>query len=588
MACPTNTEQVNAMIERYLPILSWIKSYNKHWLKNDLVAGMTLGVMLVPQGMAYAMIVGLPPIHGLYAALVPQLVYALTGTSRQLAVGPVAMDSLLVATGVGALGLIGPQDHIAAVLLLTLMVGLLQLLLGFFKMGFFANFLSRPVIAGFSTAAAILIGLGQLHHILGIDGVSSAKIHEQLAHLAANLGRVHPLTLGIGALALGLMYLLGKWTKRLPVHLIAVFLGILAVTFFGLEDLGVKIVGEVPQGLPGFSPPPLSWDRMGQLLPIAITVALFGFMESVSIAKALEEKNMEDFLDPDQELRALGLSNLLGSLFLSFSVSGSFSRTAVNASAGARTGMSLVFSALLIGAVLLFFTPLFHNLPTLVLGAIILLAVSGLVDFGYPKKLWAFGKGEFALWAATFLLTLFIGLIEGILLGVLLSLALLVSRTSKPHMPVLGRIRGTNYFKNVDRFLEDVELQPDKHILRFDSQLYFGNRDYFKRRLQEQLRQKGPQLRYVILNAEPISYMDSSAVAMLEQLILELRERDIQFMIAAAVGPTRDILKSSGIVALLGEENFFVQTIDAVEYADKHQERSSIQRKVSSQTKTKS
>ena len=568
--------------------MSWIGSYNKKWLQSDLVAGLTLGVMLVPQGMAYAMIVGLPPIHGLYAALVPQFIYALTGTSRQLAVGPVAMDSLLVATGVGALGLLGPEDYIQAVLLLTLLVGAIQLLLGFLKMGFFVNFLSKPVIAGFSCAAAILIGLGQLHHLLGIDGVSASKIHEQLGHLAGNLDRVHPLTLGIGILALALMFLLGRWDKKLPVPLIAVLLGILAVTVFGLQDQGVRVLGEIPRGLPAFSPPTMAWERLGELLPIAITVALFGFMESVSIAKTLEERQPEHSLDADQELRALGLSNLLGSFFLSFSVSGSFSRTAVNASAGARTGVSLVFSALLIGAVLLFFTPLFHNLPTLVLGAIILLAVLGLIDFGYPKRLWAFGKGEFALWAATFLLTLFVGLIEGILLGVLLSLVLLVYRTSKPHMPVLGRIRGTDYFKNVDRFMEDVEVQPDKHILRFDSQLYFGNRDYFKKQLYGQLLKKGPGLKYVILNAEPISYMDSSAVSMLEQIILELRQREIQFMIAAAIGPTRDILHSSGIVALLGEENLFVQTIDAVEYADKHQERSSIQRKVSSQAKTKS
>src|SRR5690606_10001351 len=307
-------------------------------------------------------------------------------------------------------------------------------------------------IAGFSSAAALLIGLGQLHHLLGIEGESSNKVHELLGHLLGNLDQIHPLTLGIGVLALVMMILLGKWEKRLPIPLIAVFLGILAVSLFGLQEQGVRIVGRIPGGLPAFSPPTLGWDRIAELLPIAITVALFGFMESVSIAKNLEEKGPEPPLDADQELRALGLSNVLGSLFLSFSVSGSFSRTAVNAGAGAKTTMSLVFSALLIGAVLLFFTPLFHNLPTLILGAIILMAVLGLIDFRYPRKLWAFGKGEFTLWAATFFLTLFVGLIEGILLGVLLSLALLVSRSSKPHMPVLGRIRGTDYFKNVDRF----------------------------------------------------------------------------------------------------------------------------------------
>lgn len=576
------------MIKRYLPFLSWIGSYDRKWLQGDLTAGITLGVMLVPQGMAYAMIVGMPPIYGLYAALVPQLVYALLGTSRQLAVGPVAMDSLLVATGVGALGLVDPADHIQAVLLLTLLIGGIQLLLGLLRMGFFVNFLSKPVIGGFSSAAALLIALGQLHHILGTDSVTAGRLHLLLGNIFEGLQQLHPLSLGIGIGALVLMVLLGRIKKGLPIPLIMVVLGILAVSFFGLEAKGVHIVGHVPQGLPQFGLPLMDWDSLGQLLPIALTVALFGFMESVSIAKTLEERHPEYELDADQELRALGLSNILGSLFQSFAVSGSFSRSAVNDRVGAKTGLSLIISALIIGAVLLFFTPLFRQLPTLVLGAIIILAVVPLMDFKYPKRLWAFGKDEFSLWATTFLSTLFIGLMEGILLGVLLSLALLVYRTSKPHMPVLGRIRGTNYFKNVDRFAEDVEVDADILILRFDSQLYFGNKDYFKKRLYQQIEKKGPALKYVILNAEPISYIDSSAVTMLERMIRELEQRDIQFLVAAAIGPTRDLLYSSGTVALLGEENFFVQTMDAVDFAQQHKERSSIQRKVSSQAKTKS
>lgn len=576
------------MIERYFPFLSWMGSYERKWFRNDLLSGMTLGVMLVPQGMAYAMIAGMPPIHGLYAALVPQLVYALLGTSRQLAVGPVALDSLLVASGVGALGLLDQGDYVLAVLLLTLLIGSIQLLLGIIKMGFFVNFLSKPVIGGFGFAAALLIGLGQLHHILGVDSVQADRLHILLGNILGSLGDLNPLVLGISIAALALMVLLGRFRKKLPIPLIMVVLGIGAVALFGLESKGIRIVGEVPRGLPNFKIPSMDWDRIAQLLPIAITVALFGFMESVSIAKTVEERHPGQELDADQELRALGMANILGSFFQSFSVSGSFSRTAVNDRAGAKTGMSLIVSALFIAAVLLFLTPLFHRLPTLVLGAIILVAVFGLMDLKYPKQLWAYQKDEFLLWAATFLLTLFVGLMEGILLGVLLSLTLLVYRSSRPHMPVLGKIRGTPYFKNVDRFAEDVEVEEDKLILRFDSQLYFGNRDYFKKRLYQQVAKKGPALKYVILNAEPISYMDSSAISMLEHTILDLGNRGIQFMIAAAIGPTRDTLQSSGIVSLLGAENFFVQTIDAVEFAEQRLERSSIQRKVSSQAKTKS
>lgn len=262
--------------------------------------------------------------------------------------------------------------------------------------------------------------------------------------------------------------------------MLIVVLGILAVVIFNLETKGIYIVGDIPKGLPDFQPPQFQWDKIGQLMPIAITVALYGFMESVSIAKTVEEKHPEYELDADQELRALGLSNILGSFFQSFSVSGSFSRTAVNDQAGAKTGMSLIFSTLIIAGVLLFLTPLFYKLPTVVLGAIIIVSVVGLIDIRYPSVLWKNRKDEFFLLTATFLMTLFIGLMEGILLGVLLSLMLLVYRISKPHMAVLGKVRGTHYYKNIDRFSEDVEVDADKLVIRFDAQLYFGNKDYFK------------------------------------------------------------------------------------------------------------
>ncbi len=576
------------MIKRFFPFLAWMATYNKVLLRGDLTAGITVGIMLVPQGMAYAMIAGLPPIYGLYAALAPQLVYALMGTSRQLAVGPVAMDSLLVATGVGALRLLNEEDYVAAVLFLTLLIGGLQLLMGFFRMGFFVNFLSKPVISGFTSAAAILISLGQLNHILGTNFVQTSRVHELIPNIIGSLGYIHWLTFGLGVGSIALIFLLNKVNKKLPVPLLMVVLGILAVVIFGLETKGIHIVGDIPKGLPGFQAPEFQWDKMGQLMPIAITVALFGFMESVSIAKTVEEKHPEYELDPDQELRALGLSNVLGSFFQSFSVSGSFSRTAVNDQAGAKTGMSLIFSTLIIAGVLLFLTPLFYNLPAVILGAIIIVSVVGLIDIQYPLALWKNRKDEFLLLAATFLMTLFIGLMEGILFGVLLSLMLLVYRISKPHMAVLGRIKGTNYFKNIDRFSGDVEVDADKLVIRFDAQLYFGNKDYFKKQLYRQMAKKGPVLKYVILNAEPINYIDSSASAMLERIILDFRQRGIQFLIAAAIGPTRDILYSSGIVDILGEENLFVQTFDAVDSCSEKKERSVMQKKITLQSKTKS
>nr|WP_299382616.1 solute carrier family 26 protein [Allomuricauda sp.] len=573
------------MLARYFPIFSWLKEYDRASLLSDLSAGLSLGIMLVPQGMAYAMIAGLPPIYGLYAALVPQVVYAITGTSRQLAVGPVAMDSLLVAAGVGALQLVSLKSYIAAVIFLTLIVGCLQLLLGIFRAGFFVNFLSKPVISGFTSAAAILIGLGQLKHILGTEFSQSSKIHELLTSIFASWGQSNTYALLVGLTAIVVILVLGKLSKRIPVALLIVVLGILVVFFFGLEDHGISLVGQIPEGLPQFALPNVQIVELGQLLPIAITVALYGYMEAIAIAKTVEEKHTDYELDANQELRALGLSNILGSFFQSFPVSGSFSRTAVNEQAGAKTGMALIFSALFIAAILLFLTPLFYNLPTAVLGAIIIVSVFGLVDVKYPLKLWRNRKDEFFLLLVTFVMTLFIGLIEGILLGVLLSLFLLVYRTSHPHVAILGQIKGTEYFKNISRFSEEVQVDEDKLIIRFDAQLYFGNKDYFKKELYKQIKKKGERLKFVILNAEAINYVDSSGAAMLERIVKDLKSKGVQFFIAGAIGPTRDIFNKSGILEVVGKSNMFVRTIEAVEYCSSQKQRTKIQEKISLQSK---
>ncbi|MGW9684900.1 SulP family inorganic anion transporter [Flagellimonas sp. 2504JD1-5] len=575
------------MLKKLFPILSWIKEYDRQYLFSDLTAGVTLGIMLVPQGMAYAMIAGMPPIYGLYAALVPQLIYALTGTSRQLGVGPVAMDSLLVAAGIGALQLADTQDYIAAVLFLTLIIGGIQLLLGFLKMGFFVNFLSKPVISGFTSAAAILIGLGQLKHILGVEHGQSSKIYTLVANVFEELNEINLYTLGLGIAAILLILLVGKMSKKIPAPLLLVILGIVTVFVFGLETKGIKIVGNIPSGVPEFKVPNFNLNSLAQLMPIAITVALFGYMESISIAKSLEEKHPEYEIDANQELRALGLSNILGSLFQSFPVSGSFSRTAVNDQAGAKTGMSLIFSALIIVGTLLFLTPFFYNLPTAVLGAIIIVSVFGLIDIKYPIVLFKHRKDEFFLLITTFIMTLFIGLIEGILLGVLLSLLLLVYRTSHPHIAILGRIKGSDYFKNVERFANEVEIDNDKLIFRFDAQLYFGNKDYFKKELYKHLDQKGAQLNYVILNAEAINYIDSSAAAMLERIVKDLQAKGIRFFIAGAIGPTRDIFYSSGLINIIGKDNLFVRTFEAVAFCTDQKGRNEIQEKISLQSKAK-
>ncbi len=573
------------MLKRFIPILGWLPNYKKKYLSGDISAGLTVGIMLIPQGMAYAMIAGLPPVFGLYAALVPQIVYTITGTSRQLSVGPVAMDSLLVATGLGALAISGIDEYISMAIFLALIMGSIQLLAGLFRLGFLVNFLSKPVISGFTSAAAIIIGLSQLKHLLGIETGNSNQLHIILKNTMDALSDVSLYTLAIGILAIILIMAIKRINRRIPAALITVVLGIVIVYAFNLDSLGVKIVEEVPAGLPSFSIPDIDFSRANELVPIAIALALIAFMEAISIAKAVEVKHREYEVDANQELIALGTSNMIGSFFQSYPTTGGFSRTAVNDESGAKTGIASLISASVVGLTLLFLTPLFYYLPNTILAAIIMVAVLGLIDLTYPLRLYRNRKDEFALLIFTFLVTLFVGIKEGILLGILLSLVLLVYRTSKPHFAVLGRIKGTDYFKNISRFSDDIEIDERVLIVRFDSQLYFGNKDFFKNKLVKAINKKGDKLEAVIINAEPINYIDSSAVFMLEQLIEKLNYKNIMVLFSDVIGPTRDILHRSGLRNKIGEEKFFVNTSEAYDYALNRSPKSELQEKISLQTK---
>ncbi|MEO9894043.1 sulfate permease [Aurantibacter sp.] len=573
------------MLKRYFPFLQWLPSYKKSYLSGDISAGLTVGVMLVPQGMAYAMIAGLPPVFGLYASLIPQVIYALLGTSRQLAVGPVAMDSLLVASGLGALALTGMDEYISMAIFLALFMGVIQLTLGLLRMGFFVNFLSQPVISGFTSAAAIIIGMSQLKHLLGTSIERSNQVHVLLKNAFITISETNLITFVIGILAIVIISILKKISKKIPSALLVVVLGIVLIYFFALNNLGVKIVGEVPSGLPSLKVPTVDFSRIADLFPIAMTLSLIAFMEAISVAKAVEEKHTDYELDSNQELIALGTSNIIGSFFQSYPTTGGFSRTAVNDQAGAKTGIAPMVSALVIGLTLLFLTPLFYYLPNAVLAAIIMVAVFGLIDVKYPMQLFKNRRDEFFLLLLTFLITLTVGIKEGILLGVLISLLLLVYRTSRPHIAVLGRIKNTDYFKNVERFPNETEVFSDFLIVRFDAQLYFGNRAYFKHELFKALDAKKGQVEYLILNAEAINYIDSSAVQMLRQVIKDLKEKNIKFVVAGAIGPTRDILYSSGLINDIGKENLFVKTNEAFEHCTSLRQKSAIEKKISLESK---
>ena len=553
--------------KNYIPAAQWLPQYNTTQLKGDLSAGLTVGVMLIPQGMAYAMLAGLPPIFGLYASIVPLLIYAILGTSRQLAVGPVAMVSLLVAAGVGSIAKTDIDLFIALSVTLALMVGIIQFAMGAFRLGFLVNFLSHPVISGFTSAAALIIGFSQLKHLLGIDIQRSNYIHEILASAFAKSADINVYTLGIGLTAIALILLVKRIKLPIPGPLFAVVFGITVVALGGLSEQGVKIVGTIPKGLPSFQIP--SWDSalIMELLPIAFTIAFIGFMESIAVAKAIQAKHKNYKVVPNQELLALGLANIGGAFFQAFPTTGGFSRTAVNDQAGAKTGMASIISALLIALTLLFLTPLFYHLPKAILASVIMVAVFGLINVKEAVHLWHTDRSDFFMLLVTFIGTLTLGIEEGILIGVVLSLAYIIYQTTKPHAAVLGKIPGKPHYKNIDCFPE-LEQRPDLLIFRIDARLYFANVTFFKDTLEQLMEEKGKDLKAFILDADSINGIDSSALHAIEDLIDECHQNDITFYLVGAKGPVRDFFHRSKLVQKIGEEHCFIRIQHAVDCYD--------------------
>lgn len=551
-------------LKNYLPILDWTKNYSNKHLKGDISAGLTVGVMLIPQGMAYAMIAGLPPIYGLYASTIPLIIYAIFGTSRQLAVGPVAMVSLLTAAGIGAIAEGGTETYLALAILLAFLVGGIQFLLGAFRLGFLVNFLSHPVISGFTSAAALIIGLSQLKHLLGIDLARSHHVHEIIIQAAENIGSIHWITLGIGLGGIVLILIAKRINKSIPGPLLAVVFGILLVFGFGLTSTGVKIVGSVPDGLPSFAFPDLNFNNIELLLPTALAISLVSFMESIAVAKAIQAKHKDYKVSPNQELIGLGLANLGGSLFQSYPVTGGFSRTAVNDQAGAKTGLAAIISAVLIILTLLFLTPLFYYLPKAILASVIMVAVFGLIDYKEALHLWKSNRSDFWILMATFIATLALGIEQGIGIGVILSLAMIIYRTSKPHIAELGNVPGTIFYRNKNRF-DNVSIQNDILIVRIDAQMYFANSNYIRESIESLLQNRGKGIKAVIINSDSINNLDSSAIHTLDDMITDFKNQGIQVMFSGVKGPVRDAMVKADMIDKVGKENFFMSVQSAVD-----------------------
>ena len=556
-------------LQRFFPIYKWLPNYQKVWLKGDLNAGLTVGIMLIPQGMAYASIAGLPPVYGLYASILPLIVYAVLGTSRQLAVGPVAMVSLLTAASLGAFPGLTPEQYLQYAIGLAFLVGLIQFTLGIFRLGFLVNFLSHPVVSGFTSGAAIIIGMSQLKHILGIQIKGSEHIHELIIQIAQKFSEINWIAVLVGLVGVALILGIRKWKKTLPGQLLAVLFGIAVVSIFHLDEgpQGIKIIKEIPNNLPNFSFLTPDWSVLKALLPMAVTIGLVSFMESIAVAKSIESKHKDYKVSANQELIALGAANIFGSFFQSYPVTGGFSRTAVNDQAGAKTPLASIISAALVFLTLLFLTPYFYNLPHAILASVIIVAVLGLINYKEAIHLWHSNKMDFWMLMVTFIFTLVLGVEMGIGVGVFLSLALVLFSTTYPHTAVLAKVPGSHFYRNVERF-KDLEVNENLLIYRFDAQLFFANINHFKDKLYEYEADKHGHLKLLIIDGESINNIDSTSVNTLDEIVHDFHSRGVEVCFTGVKGPVRDKLAQSGFTDRIGCDHFFMSIQEAVDCFD--------------------
>ena len=540
-----------AKLARLLPILDWAPRYERTDLRSDLAAGLTVGAMLVPQAMAYALLAGLPPEVGLYAATIPVVVYALFGTSRQLAVGPVAIVSLLTASALAPLVEEGTSGYLAAAALLALMVGVVHIALGVGRLGFLVNFLSHSVLVGFTAAAAIIIGFSQAKHLFGISTERQDHFYETVVEFFDNVSDTNTTTLLLGVLALTALFTMKRYAPRAPAALVVVVGSIMAVELFGLEDRGVKVVGDIPDSLPAFGLPDFGGSLVGNLAGTAMVITIVGFMESIAVAKVYARRHRYEVV-ANRELIGLGAANVAAGLFGGYPVTGGFSRTAVNDTAGARTPFASLVTAGVVLATIAFLTPLFASLPNAALGAIIIMAVVGLVDVTEMRHIAQVKKSDLIGLSVAFFATLILGIELGILVAVVASMLVVFARISKPHSAVLGHVEGTTSYRNITRFPE-AHVIDGVRILRIDAALSFVNAANVKKLILSNVAAIDAEPHALVLDASGINDLDVTGAEMLEELLTEIDERGVTVHLTDVKGPVRDVLRRSGLWDRLGD-----------------------------------
>ena len=571
----------NSKAEKIIPAIEWLKTYSFREFPGDLTAGIITAILLVPQAMAYSILAGLPPEVGLYASIAPPILYAFFGSSRALAVGPVAVASLMVASALGNLALPGSTDYILAALVLSALIGLILLIMGIAKAGFLANFLSHPVMSGFTSAAAIVIAFSQLKHLLGIDIPRGASVDETILYILGHITEANPTTLIIGTISLLLLFSLRKYLGPLLMRaglpegfantlvkagpmFVVVLMTSLSAQMLWDQTSGLVVVGHIPSGLPPLTIPSFDISVWRELAGSAALIALVSFVESVAIAKVLASKRRQK-IDVNQELVGLGVANL-GAAFTGGSpVCGGFSRSVVNFSAGANTQLAAIVTACLIALSVLFFTPLFYYLPQAVLAAIITIAVLGLVDIKALKINWIYSKSDAIAWLVTFAVVMVEGIEMGIIAGVIVSLILFLWRSSKPHIAIVGRVGNSEHFRNVKR--HNVRTCPHVLAIRVDESLFFANTRYFENYVMSAVVDQ-PKVKHVIFICSAINAIDGSALESLEQLVTDLKSAGVTFHLAEVKGPVMDRLEKTHFLEHLMPGKIFLSTHDAFRSLD--------------------
>jgi len=564
------SENPSINLSRFLPCLNWLRKYNSRMLADDLVAAVIVTIMLVPQSLAYALLAGVPAEVGLYASILPLVLYTVFGSSHTLAVGPVAVVSLMTATSIGGLNVQTQGEYLQAAIVLALLSGLFLLLLGILRFGFLANFLSHPVVSGFITASALIIALSQVRHVLGIEG-GGDNLPELLVSMGDNIGALNSATFAVGGFVLLFLFATRRWLKALlekagmsdflagiavkAAPVMAVIITIIWAAAGDLQGQEVALVGSIPSGLPTLQLPVFDLMLIQELMVPAILISIIGYVESVSVGKTLASKRLEK-IDQNQELIGLGAANIASSVSGGFPVMGGFSRSVVNFDAGARTQAAGFFSAIGIALATLTLTDYLALLPKATLAATIIVSVLGLVVFSILKKTWVYSRKDFIAVVATILVTLLGGAETGVTVGVMASLLLHLYKTSKPHIAEVGEIKGTKHFRNVKR--HKVETFPSILTLRVDESLYFGNASYIEDEVFHNLAERD-QLRHVILMCSAVNEIDISALEVLESINKTLREQDICFHLSEVKGPVMDSLETTTFLSELNGEVFLSQ-----------------------------